>query len=119
MTRSAKPHLPRGTAIADRLMYHSDRSGSCWIWTASITSEGYGQLGIGNRVLRAHRVSYETFVGPIPEGMTVDHLCHNAAVCEGGRDCPHRRCMNPTHLGLATRGGNALRAIRERQGRAA
>jgi hypothetical protein len=71
-------------------MYHSDRSGSCWIWTASITSEGYGQLGIGNRVLRAHRVSYETFVGPIPEGMTVDHLCRV------------RSCVKVEHLELVT-----------------
>lgn len=56
--------------------------------------------GYGYKYRRmAHRVAYEEAYGPIPEGMTIDHVCHNADLsCKGGATCPHRACINPQHL---------------------
>lgn len=59
------------------------------------------------RLLYVHRFMYERFVGPIPDGYVVDHLCHNAdQSCAGGSTCAHRRCANPDHLGAVTQRGN-------------
>lgn len=73
----------------------------CWPWKLSIGSHGYGQVGWWDNTLRrsamttAHRVAWLASVGPIPEGMTVDHLCHQ------------RRCCNPAHLRLLSNVENA------------
>lgn len=78
------------------------KTDSCWLWTGS-THEGYGTLrrtrGGRQKKFQAHRFAYELLVGPIPEGMTLDHLCHNNdKECQAGNDCIHRRCVNPAHL---------------------
>lgn len=73
---------------------------SCWMWIGTLGNHGYGVIGKGRRdepVLLAHRLSYETYVGPIPDGMQLDHLCRN------------RRCVNPAHLQPVTRRINILR----------
>jgi hypothetical protein len=57
---------------------------------------------------KAHRVTWEYFVGPIPEGFVLDHLCHNRSDCEAGNQCHHRRCCNPTHLEVVTPRQNGL-----------
>lgn len=55
----------------------------------------------------AHRWSYEYFVGPIPDGLVVDHECHNQdPTCTTGMVCLHRRCINPPHLRPKTQGEN-------------
>ena len=59
----------------------------CWIWTLSL-SEGYGQLHWNGFGGRAHRVSYQAFVEPIPAGRQVQHKCDR------------KDCINPKHLGL-------------------
>jgi hypothetical protein len=70
-----------------------DKTETCWNWTAFI-DQGYGVFGVrveGKPVpRRAHRISYTLAHGPIPEGLMVDHICHNL------------RCVNPDHLRLAT-----------------
>jgi hypothetical protein len=76
---------PTARPLADRLWEKVDKTATCWNWTAS-TSSGYGQIRLGPTFLKAHRVSYELLVGPIPDGLTLDHLCRN------------RRCVNPAHL---------------------
>lgn len=73
----------------------------CWNWTGAI-HHGYGNFYVGggraNRTTTgAHRFAYELLVGPIPEGLDLDHLCRN------------RRCVNPDHLEPVTRGENVLR----------
>jgi hypothetical protein len=50
----------------------------------------------------AHRSAWVLTNGPIPEGMTIDHRCHSESDCRAGRDCPHRRCIEPAHLRLLT-----------------
>ena len=58
----------------------------CWPWLASKNQKGYGQFYYHGRLQYTHRVAHELLVGPIPDGLTLDHLCRN------------RSCVNPTHL---------------------
>lgn len=82
----------------------------CWRWTRPLRSNGYADFFYEGKSRRAHRVAYEHFSGPIPDGLEPDHLCHtNDLSCAGGWDCPHRACVNPEHLELVTRRVNALR----------
>lgn len=69
----------------------------CWEWQAFLTPKGYGQFSVKGRMVRAHRFAYEWMVGPITEGMELDHLCRN------------RRCVNPDHLEPVTHRENVLR----------
>lgn len=59
---------------------------SCWEWQAVLNNNGYGRIRVKPRLLMAHRVAYEAMVGPIPDGLHLDHLCRN------------RSCVNPDHL---------------------
>lgn len=81
---------------------HRTRRGLCWEWQAGKTSDGYGVFNVEIDgvwiALRAHRVVYELFIGPIPEGLDIDHLCRN------------RACSNPDHMEPVTRGENTLRS---------
>lgn len=76
-----------------------DEVSGCWVWNAGGTTDGYGKIrgAAKYRFERAHRVAYELFVGPIPEGLTIDHLCRN------------RGCVNPEHLEPVTSRENILR----------
>jgi hypothetical protein len=87
----------------------------CIYYTGQLMPNGYGQTtaptsGGGYRQQSVHRLAYEMFVGQIPEGLTLDHLCHtNDLTCPGGNGCLHRRCVNPAHLEPVTRGENTSR----------
>lgn len=70
----------------------------CWIWT-STNNNGYGQIWVNRRYHPAHRVAYEMYVGPIPDGMQIDHLCRVPA------------CCNPYHLEPVTPRENTLRSM--------
>jgi len=62
----------------------------CWNWKLSKDRDGYGHFKYNGKTRSAHRIAYELSVGPIPEGMQVDHTCHRPA------------CCNPRHLRAAT-----------------
>jgi len=84
--------------------------GPCWTWTGTQDGKGYGRIGYQGGFAKAHRAAYELLVGPIPPGLTLDHLCHDAAICRGGISCPHRACVNPAHLEPVTNAENLRRA---------
>jgi len=88
------------------------RTEGCWYWSGAHISQGYGETWDGTHPILAHRAAYELWVGPIPVGYTIDHLCHNAdPSCVGlGADCPHRGCVNPAHLEAVPISTNQLRA---------
>lgn len=83
----------------------------CWLYTGALDRDGYGGLiGVsGHPRTVPHRAVYQHLVGPIPDGMQLDHLCHDPASCTGGTACPHRRCVNPAHLKPSTSKENTLR----------
>lgn len=69
----------------------------CWEWLGSRSDRGYGRFWL-DRVRWAHQVAYEATIGPIPEGLELDHLCRNHG------------CVNPSHLEAVTHQENAARA---------
>lgn len=83
---------------AERFWSKVAKSPDCWLWTAGLDSKGYGQFRVNTeRKVVAHRFAYELLVGPVPEGLQLDHLCRV------------RRCVNPAHLEPVTSRVNTLR----------
>ena len=80
----------REAPVIDRLLYRTSTSpDGCWIWQGCRDEYGYGEIGMGGDAgptRKVHRVTYEHFVGPIPDGLTIDHLCRTPS------------CVNPEHL---------------------
>lgn len=73
--------------------------GGCWTWNGTLNNNGYGCIGVNGQVALVHRLAHHLLIGPIPDGLQVDHVCHNEAVgCPSGRACTHRRCWRPDHL---------------------
>lgn len=90
-----------------------DPDSGCWVWQLSVQTNGYPThvyTSEGGR--RGHVWAYELLVGPVPEGMELDHTCHwiDENCVDMGHDCPHRRCVNPSHLEPVTRRVNVLRS---------
>lgn len=88
--------------LSERFWAKVDRGGSpfgCWTWTAGTASNGYGSIRIDGRGALAHRVAYELLVGPIPDGLHLDHLCMS------------KLCVNPAHLEPVTLQENHRRWI--------
>lgn len=72
----------------------------CWLWTGALNEKGYGFFKVEPKQLKAHRFAYEQFVGPIPEGLQVNHHCDNPA------------CVRPDHLYVGTQQENRQDAVR-------
>jgi hypothetical protein len=91
-----RPAIP----LSERIHARATVVGSgCWIWQGTRNNAGYGTMTIAGRAGRmAHRASYETFVGPIPDGLQLDHLCRE------------RACVNPEHLEPVTARENVMRS---------
>lgn len=70
----------------DRFWAKVNKTDTCWLWEGSLHYKGYGQFLFNGRTQKAHRAAYQMLVGPIPEGLSIDHICHV------------RNCVNPEHL---------------------
>lgn len=92
-------HLPM-PLVRDRRVVRFERgyipepNTGCWLWIKSVKANGYGLY----QKTVAHRWSYEHFVGPIPDGLFLDHLCRT------------RCCVNPRHLEPVTARENTRRS---------
>jgi hypothetical protein len=93
-------------SVIDRILRRIQVTTSdCWEWQGYINRArgGYGMIGVGStkdgtkRTAYVHCVAYEHYVGPIPEGMEIDHRCHN------------KICVNPAHMAVATHAENMQR----------
>ena len=98
--------LPRGSSVLDRLMFRTALLlNGCWEWRGARNTKGYGTIRVDSYgpAKSAHRVAYSEMVGPIEEGLEIDHLCKN------------RACINPDHLEAVTRTVNVQR-VDQRKG---
>jgi hypothetical protein len=103
------PKTPRAVRpIAERLYEKIVFRGVTWNgtpcleWGGHLDNHGYGKIGrgrAGEGMARVHRVAYEYEVGPIPDGLVIDHLCHN------------RACINVDHLEPVPLAVNSVRII--------
>ena len=77
--------------------FEIDGWSECWLWNRAVNDSGYGVVRVGQTFWKAHRYSFTVFVGPIPEGLELDHLCHV------------RLCVRPCHLEAVTHAENMAR----------
>lgn len=83
----------------ERFWAKVQKTDTCWLWTGGISGagRGYGYFFDGERVVRAHRWSYQQSIGAIPVGLVLDHLCHQTT------------CVRPEHLEAVTQAENVRR----------
>lgn len=82
----------------ERFWSKVNKTATCWNWTAKHNGNGYGQFKFQGKYVYAYRYSYELVKGPIPKGLTIDHLCRN------------HYCVNPDHLEAVTSDENNRRS---------
>lgn len=99
---NAPVKVHRRGSLEERFWPKVLKTETCWLWQGAVNAQGYGKIGLsGMRETRAaHRVAYELCIGPIPEGLHIDHLCRV------------RNCVRPDHLEAVTILENNLRSSR-------
>lgn len=93
-----RKHFYTRISPSERFWSKVKKTSDCWLWTGCCNPQGYGWFYVTPRQkVKAHRWAYEEATGPIPEGLTLDHLCKV------------KHCVNPSHLEPVTFGENAHR----------
>lgn len=92
----------------ERILARTMVTDQCWLWLGGQNTKGYGELWVEGRHQQVHRIAYKALVAPIPEGLVVDHRCHDPKLCVGGA-CVHRLCVRPDHLQAVTNAENLSR----------
>jgi hypothetical protein len=93
--RNGIPGVIRDPSPIVRFWARVNKTEGCWLWTGPVDGAGYGRMGARSRA--AHRVAYEWLIGPVPDGLELDHLCRV------------RNCVNVSHLEPVTHRENVLR----------
>ncbi len=84
-------------SLEERFLSKISFTEGCWEWAAALDGQGYSQISRAGRPVKGYRVAYELLVGPIPDGLVLDHLCMN------------RGCVRPSHLEPVTHAENIRR----------
>lgn len=95
--------------LEERLTGRLRADGDCLVWSGACRNKGYGVIragGKGSSIVAVHRLAYELWVGPIPDGLFVLHRCDNPP------------CCNPAHLFLGTHADNMRDMVAKGRGRA-
>lgn len=94
--RNGDPNIQKQVHVRDKrntvdwFWAQVEKTSKCWVWNGSRQSTGHGYFYTGAQKIMAYRFAYELIVAPIPDGASMDHLCHNPT------------CVNPEHLRTAT-----------------
>ena len=97
---TAAASVANSSSTVEKFDKYVAKGDSCWEWGGYRHGNGYGAIWHEGKQVLVHRWSYEHFVGPIPDGLTIDHLCRN------------RACVNPAHMEPVTSRENTRRAMR-------
>lgn len=92
-----KPNRKPKPAPVERFWARVAKTEGCWLWTGYVSNTGHAKIKVNGKMVATHRFAYELLVGPIPEGMVLDHICRTPA------------CVNPAHLEPVTQSVNAKR----------
>jgi hypothetical protein len=103
--------------ILGYVLDRTETDDGCWVLGSNNDGRGYTVITVNKRRKGAHRLLLECLQESlVPEGMVVDHTCHNKAaakfLCSGGNDCKHRACFNPNHMEVVTQQINIQRGSR-------
>lgn len=95
--------IQSNAVVLSRLLVGSERQANgCLYFRPNSRKDGYGNMYANGKQQGAHRWAHELQIGLIPDGNMIDHVCHDPRVCAGGISCPHRQCIEPKHLSLAS-----------------
>ena len=92
-----EPMTPLERRIAERIVVEDHDGWDCWIWQGRKTHNGYARFSFASRDQGVYNLMYEILIGPIPEGLELDHLCKRPA------------CVNPFHCEPVTHRENLMR----------
>jgi len=100
LSTGAKSWQTRGMSLRERIEFRIIRIPfmDCWLWDGHHDKDGYASIYVDKRTRQAHRVTYEEYIGPIPEGLQLDHTCRQ------------RGCVNPRHVEPVTNIENQRRS---------